>query len=120
MARATRRKTTKSKRKAKPAILLSKRPARRAARRTSVNTPAGVRAYSAPIISRDVIEEILVHSAKSPEGEQLSDLALSQIAIAANLDPTRVLEVHGRLCDEADEANFRTVFQVVELWSPSA
>lgn len=120
MARAIKRKTTKPKRKPKPAKPRSERSTRSAARRTSAKTPAEVRAYSAPIISRDVIEEILVHSAKSPDGEQLSDQALSQIAIAANLDPTKVLEAHGRLRDEADEANFTTVFRVVELWSPFA
>jgi hypothetical protein len=120
MAHAIKRKTAKPKRQASPVKPRSKRSTRSAARRTSVKTAAEMPAYSAPIISRDVIEEILVHSAKSPEGEQLSDQALSQIAIAANLDPAKLLEAHGRLCDEADEANFTTVFQVVELWSPFA
>jgi hypothetical protein len=120
MARAIKRKTTKPKRIAKPAKARSKRSTGRAARRQSVRTPAEVSTHSAPIISRDVVEEILVHSAKSPDGEQLSDQALSQIAIAANLDPTKVLEVHGRLRDEADEANFTAVFRVVELWNPFA
>jgi hypothetical protein len=120
MARAIKRKTTKPKRKAKPAKPRSKRSAGSAARRASVRTPAEVSTYATPIISRDVIEEILVRSAKSPDGERLSDQALSQVAIAANLDPTKVLEAHGRLSDEADEANFATVFQIVELWNPFA
>ncbi len=117
MARAIKRKTTKPKRKAKPAKPRSSRSAGRAARRTPVRKPAEA---SIPIISRDVVEEILVHSAKSPDGEQLSDQALSQIAIAASLDPTKLLEAHGRLRDEAEEANFATVFQIVELWNPFA
>jgi hypothetical protein len=117
MARAIKRKTTKPKRKAKPAKTRSKRSAGRPARRTPVRKPAEA---LAPIISRDVVEEILVHSAKLPDGEQLSDQALSQISIAANLDPTKVLEAHRRLRDEADEANFATVFQIVELWNPFA
>ena len=120
MARAIKRKTTKPKRIAKPAKARSKRSTGRAAGRPSVRAPAEVSAYSAPIISRDVVEEILVHSAKSPDGEQLSDQALSQIAIAASLDPAKLLEAHRRLRDEADEANFATVFQIVELWNPFA
>jgi hypothetical protein len=66
------------------------------------------------------MEEILVHSARAAEGEQLSDKALTQIAMAANLDPARVLEAHGRLCEAVDEAEHAAVFSVVELWEPYA
>lgn len=117
MARAIKRKTTKAKRKTKPAKPRSSRSTGRVARRTPVRKPAEA---TAPIISREVVEEILLHSAKSPDGEPLSDQALSQIAIAASLDPTKLLEAHRRLRDEADEANFATVFQIVELWNPFA
>jgi hypothetical protein len=64
------------------------------------------------------MEEILVHSAKATEGEQLSDKALTQIAVAAQLDPARVLEAHRRLCEAVDEAEHATVLSVVELWEP--
>jgi hypothetical protein len=116
MARAKKRKIATSKGKAAA-------PQRRAkkARRDAGKTRAGaakVKLSSAPVISRDIVEEILVHSARAAEGEQLSDKALAQIAIAANLDPARVLEAHGRLCDTVDEAEHATVFSVVELWEP--
>lgn len=120
MARQIKRKTTMAKRKAKPAKARAKRSAARPARKAPVKTPAQGRASLAPIISREVIEEILVHSAKLPDGEQLSDQALSQIAIAASLDPAKVLEAHRRMRDEADEADFTTVFRIVELWNPFA
>lgn len=124
MAREIKRKTTKPKGKAKPAKTRAKRSTANATRKTSakrrtaVKTAGEIGTNSPPIIGRDVIEEILVHSARSPDGEELSDEALFQIATAAKLDPTKVLEAHARLRDEADEANFATVFQVVELWSP--
>ena len=105
------RKTTAAKRGLKKKAMPSKprkaAPAKGAAGPTS----------SAPMVSRDVVEEILVHSAKSDEGERLSDKALLQIAVAAGLEPTRVLDVHQRLCEAAD-AEATTVFQVVELWGP--
>lgn len=119
MAREIKRKTTKPKGKAKPVKTRAKRSTASATRRTAVKTAGKIRTNSPPIIGRDVIEEILVHSARSPDGEELSDEALFQIATAAKLNPTKVLEAHARLRDEADEANFATVFQVVELWSPS-
>jgi hypothetical protein len=115
MARAKKRKIATSKGKAAPQRRAKK------ARRNAGKTRAGaakVKASSAPVISRDIVEEILVHSARAAEGEQLSDKALAQIAIAANLDPARVLEAHGRLCDVVDEAEHSTVFSVVELWEP--
>lgn len=115
MARAKKRKIAKSKGKAAPQRRIKK------ARRNAGKTLAGaakVKLSSAPVISRDIVEEILVHSARAAEGEQLSDKALAQIAIAANLDPARVLEAHGRLCDVVDEAERSTVFSVVELWEP--
>jgi hypothetical protein len=115
MARAKKRKITTSKAKAAP-----KRSARKAARSAAKTRARAAKAKPpvAPVISRDVMEEILVRSAKAPEGEQLSDKALTQISIAANLDPARVLEAHGRLCEAVDEAEHATVFSVVELWAP--
>jgi hypothetical protein len=117
MARAKKRKMATSKAKAPP-----KRPASKAARSATKTRAGAAKAKPpvAPVISRDVMEEILVHSAKAPEGEQLSDKALTQISIAANLDPTRILEAHGRLCQAVDEAEHATVFSVVELWEPYA
>jgi hypothetical protein len=70
-----------------------------------------------PSLSREVLEEVLVHSAKASEGDQLSDKALSEIAVCADLDPARVLAAHRRLCEEAEDAGV-TVLRVVELWDP--
>ena len=118
MARKTKLKTVKSNRKTTAA---KRRPKKKAApskprKAAPVRSTAGP-ASPAPMISRDVVEEILVHSAKSDEGERLSDKALLQIAAAAGLHPARFLDVHQRLCDAA-EAEATTVFQVVELWGP--
>ena len=118
MARKTKLKPAKSNRKttaAKPRP--KKKAARSAPRKAAIGARAAAPAPSTPMMSRDVVEEILVHSAKSDEGERLSDKALLQVAGAAGLDPTRVLAVHQRLC-EAAEAEATTVFQVVELWGP--
>ena len=109
MPRKVKRKMARSKPKAKASKRGAKTSARSAARKTSA---------PAPTISREVIEEILVHSAKSAEGEQLSDAALAEIAAAAGLDPARVLDVHERLCEVADAEAATTVLRVVELWEP--
>jgi hypothetical protein len=115
MASAKKRKVATSKAKAAP-----KRSGRKPSRSARKTGAGATRAKSpvTPVISRDVIEEILVHSAKAAKGEQLSDKALAQVAVAADLDPARVLEAHGRLCASVDEAEHATVFSVVELWEP--
>lgn len=102
------RKTTSAKRRPKKA---ARTPPHKAATATRGASPTP----SAPLISRDVVEEILVHSAKSAEGDKLSDKALMQIAGAAALNSAKILYVHERLCEAAD-AEAMTVFQVVELW----
>jgi len=72
-------------------------------------------ASARPPISRTVVEEILIYSAKSPE--PLSDTALAEIAIAADLEPNRVLEVHQRLSDAYEnEASAPAVIHFVQLW----
>lgn len=113
MARAKKRKIATSKGKAAP-----KRRAKKATRNAGKASTVAAKARAAPVIDREIVEEILVHSARAAEGEQLSNKALSQIAIAANLDPSKVLEAHGRLCSAVDEAEHATVFSVVELWEP--
>jgi len=115
MARKSSRRSVKPNRKATAA---KRRPKKKAARGKAASAAGAASQRSAtPTISRDVVEEILVHSARSDEGERLSDKALLQIAGAADLDPARFLEVHQRLC-EAAEAEATTVLQVVELWGP--
>lgn len=120
MARAKKRKIATSKGKAAKGKAVPKRRAKKAPRGAGRARAGAAKAkpFLAPIISRDIVEEILVHSARAAEGEQLSDKALAQIAIAANLDPARVLEAHERLCEVVDEAEHATVFSVVELWEP--
>jgi hypothetical protein len=113
MARAAKRKTGKAKRKAAPA----KRRAKPSARKGGGNAPAP-RASAEPVISRDIVEELLVHSARSDEADRLSDKALSQIAAGAGLEAAKLLEAHRLLCDEADASGVTTVFRVVELWEP--
>jgi len=108
MLRKIRRKMATSKAKA----IAAKRRPKKAARRTAPKA-----ASATPTISRDVIEEVLIHSAKSAEGEQLSDTALTQIAAAAGVDAAKVLDAHERLCEAAD-AEATTVFRIVELWEP--
>ncbi len=78
---------------------------------------AGSRPSAQASLSREVVEEILLHSSRSEEGEQLSDRALAEIALCANLDPARVLDMHRRLCDAAEQ-NDVTVLRVVEIWEP--
>ena len=115
VARAKKPKIATSKGKAAP-----KRRARKASRGAVKTRARATKAKPAvaQVISRDIMEEILVHSAKATEGEQLSDKALTQIAVAAQLDPARVLEAHRRLCEAVDEAEHATVLSVVELWEP--
>jgi len=70
-----------------------------------------------PMLSREVVEELLVHSARSGDGETLSDKALVEIALSAGLDPEKLLDAHRQLCEAADEPDI-TVLRVVELWDP--
>ncbi len=113
MPRKTSRKSTGSKQKPRKA----KRPAARPPRSGARKGAAAAKSIPAPRLSREVVEELLVHSANAPEGDQLSDRALSEIALAAALDPAKLLEAHRRLCAMADEADV-TVLRVVEVWEP--
>ncbi len=115
------RKTNTKARKAKRKTTAAKRPAKRSSRGTSGKAPVkkAARPQSSlpPRLSREVVEEVLVHSARSSEDERLSDAALSEIAVCANLEPSRVLDAHRQLCEAADESDV-TVLRVVELWEP--
>lgn len=102
------RKTKGKARKIRKSSRSAKRSTRRSGRRAS---PAAARAG----LSRDVVEELLFHSARSGEGEELSDKALTEIARAAGLDPARVLDAHRRLRETADQDGV-TVLRVVEIW----
>lgn len=110
MARKTRAKARKSTRKP-----TARRPAKRKAR------PAAARAVrtaaAPPSLSREVVEEVLVHSARSSDGEQLSGKALAEIALCAGLDPARFIDAHRQLCEAVEEPQV-TVLRVVELWDP--
>ncbi|HYM04193.1 MAG TPA: hypothetical protein VET85_14665 [Stellaceae bacterium] len=112
------RKTPKPKRKAAAPQRRAKKTGRRTARKPPSAKIASSPKAPVPTIGRDVVAEILLLSAKSTEGEQLGDAALSQVAMAAGLEPADVLTVHERLCAAADEADRITVVEVVELWSP--
>jgi hypothetical protein len=110
----------KPKAKAKPKSKAGKQPAKRSSRKGPRKTAVKRAARSpspAPSLSREVIEEILVHSSNASEGEWLSDRALSEIAVCGNLEPSRVLEVHRRLCEAAEDSGV-TIVRVVELWDP--
>lgn len=100
----------------------SKRKAPTAKRRTTRSRPNTARKRSpmklpSPSLSREVLEEILLHSAKSPEGQALSENALSGIAVCAGLDPAAVLDAHRRLRESVEEPSV-TVLRVVGLWDP--
>jgi hypothetical protein len=105
MARKTKPKARKTK-KAKRSV---KRSAKRGSRRAAARVP--------PRLSREVVEEVLIQSAKSSEGEELSDKALTEIARSAGLDPARLLDAHRRLREAADQGDV-TVLRVVEIWEP--
>jgi hypothetical protein len=117
MPRKTKPKAKKAMRKATAAKRPAKRSGRSAARKTPVARAARPQPPAPPRLSREAVEEVLVHSAKSSEDEWLSDKTLSEIAICANLDPSRVLDVHRRLCEAADDSGV-TILRVVELWEP--
>jgi len=107
MARSAKAKSGKGKRKI-------------GARRTKVaRKPVKRRRAAAPParLSRDAVEELLVHSAKAAEGEQLTDSTLAEIARCAGLDPEQLLDAHRRLCAAVEDAG-TTVLRVVELWEP--
>ena len=108
-------------RKAKPkAKKTTRKPAaakRAPSRKAATKKPAPPQSSPRPSLSREVVEEILVHSAKSSDGEPLSDKALSEIAVCADLEPARVLDVHRQLCDAVEDSEM-TVLRVVELWDP--
>ena len=104
MARKMKRKAQKKK---------SPRSAKRGTRRS---TRAKV-AAAQPRLSRDVVEELLLHSVRSGEGDALSDRALTEVARCAGLDPARLLDAHRRLREAADQGDV-TVLRVVEIWEP--
>jgi hypothetical protein len=113
-AGAKKRGARKPKKAAKAA---PKKAAKRGRAARKARAPVREAAPARPSISRAVIEEILIYSAKSPE--PLSDTALAEIAIAADLEPERVLEVHQRLAEAYEnEPSAPTVIHFVELWEP--
>ncbi len=117
MPRKTKGRARKAKRKAMPAKRPAKLPIRRASRKAAVKGAARPQPSAPPTLSREAVEEVLVHSARSSEDERLSDKTLSEIAACANLDPSRILDAHRRLCEAADDSEV-TVLRVVELWEP--
>ncbi|MGO8915507.1 MAG: hypothetical protein ACLQJR_06330 [Stellaceae bacterium] len=114
-------KTNPKARMAKRRTATAKRPAKRSSRgpsrKASIEKAARPHSFLSPRLSREVVEEVLVHSARSSSDERLSDTALSEIAICADLEPSRVLEAHRQLCEAADDSDV-TVLRVVELWDP--
>lgn len=117
MPRKAKGKSATSPRKAPDAKHRSKE-ARRSAPRKAGSWAPGNETSPAPILSQDVVEEILVHSARFGAGEHLSPRALSQVALAAGLDPATVLGVHKRLCAAADDTEMPTVLRIVEIEDP--
>jgi len=113
MPRKSTAKARKPKTSRKPAS--SRRPAKRKAKPAA--TPRARAEPVVPMLSRDVVEELLVHSARASEDDTLSDKALVEIALSAGLDPEKLLDAHRQLCEAADEPDI-TVLRVVELWDP--
>jgi hypothetical protein len=92
----------------------AKRSGRRALRKPAARRSAISQPFSPPGLSREVVEEILLLSAKSSEGEQLSDRAVLEIATSASLDPESVLDAHRRLCEANDEPDI-AILRVIEI-----
>ena len=116
MARKTKTKTRKAQRPG-AAKRQAKRSGRTALRKSGARSAAPSRSAPPPSLSRQVVEEVLVLSAKSSESEQLSDKAVAEIATCAHLDPEAVLDAHRRLCETADEPEIGFL-RVIEISDP--
>jgi hypothetical protein len=117
MPRKTSRKPTGSRQGKRQAKRSTARSPRKTSGKAGGKRAAPGGSMPAPRLSREVVEELLVRSANAPEGDQLSDKALAEIALCASLDPAKILEAHRRLCAMAEETELG-VLRVVEVWEP--